>query len=680
MSVLIRTYFKNVCLPIIFIGLTSPVLAGSDLTEEDILGEIPVVIAATRLPQSITDTPVAITVIDRQMIEASGFIEIPDLLRLVPGFQVGLSWRDHHTAVTYHGQSDGLPRRMQVLIDGKVAVGSLFGIVDWDRLGIVMDDINRIEVVRGSAGVAYGSNAFIGAINIVTNEPFLNPGWRISATAGSEETGLMSAQYSEVGELFDYRASVSYFHTDGFDGVNDETITRSGRFQGHYQIKPNINLDFQFGHSEGPWGRGGSGLSVDSKGEKEATEKYGNFRLTTSTSPGNEWFFQLGLHKTEEDDQYRIGLLSNLLGVTPAQVPVVLPGQQDQEIVGSFFDYTTHQLDAEFQQLLQWGTSHRAVWGVGYRKDMVKGIATIGKRGWDVMETYRAYGSLEYHLSDRILLNVGTIFEDNDMAKGKFSPRVGINFTLLDGHVFRFSVAQSWRQPFLAEQSHDVSVRLNDDSVLEQIQIAPVTLKHEKLRSYEVGYVGHWRKKQLSVEVKAYREEFTNEIEYVLDPFYPEALSAFNPGSILDVNGGSTDIVGVETGVKWKLSRQSHLWFSYSFSEVDQHCQALGFRCAHKNDATPRHTASLLFSHDFGRGWQTSLGYYYLDETAWILWNGDVESYDRVDMRVAKTFDFSSSSLKLELIGQNIGGDYYELSQNNVFETRTFVRATVQFH
>ena len=250
-----RIYFKRLLFLAFFSGLAGFVLAGSELTEEDILGDLPVVMAATRLPQSITDTPVAITVIDRQMIEASGFIEIPDLLRLVPGFQVGLSWRDHHTAVTYHGQSDGLPRRMQVMIDGRVAVGSLFGIVDWDRLGIVIDDINRIEVVRGPAGVAYGSNAFIGAINIITNEPFLNPGWRISTTVGSEETGLMSAQYSEVGENFDYRASISYFHTDGFDGVNDETITRSGRFQGRYQLKPNINLDFQFGHSEGPWGR-----------------------------------------------------------------------------------------------------------------------------------------------------------------------------------------------------------------------------------------------------------------------------------------------------------------------------------------------------------------------------------------------------------------------------------------
>ena len=130
------------------------------------------------------------------------------MLRLVPGFQVGLSWRDHHASVTYHGQSDGLSRRMQVLLDGRVVVGSLFGLVDWDRLGITVDDIERIEVVRGPAGVSFGSNAFVGVINIVTQKPYHNPGWRFSATTGSRDTSLLAARYAHSGDQFDYRASL----------------------------------------------------------------------------------------------------------------------------------------------------------------------------------------------------------------------------------------------------------------------------------------------------------------------------------------------------------------------------------------------------------------------------------------------------------------------------------------
>jgi len=112
-----KCYISVVALPLGLFALSGLVIADSNMTEEDILGDIPMVMSATRLPQSVSDAPVAMTVIDREMIVASGFAEISDLLRLVSGFQVGLSWQDHHSSVTYHGQSDGLSRRMQVLID-----------------------------------------------------------------------------------------------------------------------------------------------------------------------------------------------------------------------------------------------------------------------------------------------------------------------------------------------------------------------------------------------------------------------------------------------------------------------------------------------------------------------------------------------------------------------------------
>ncbi len=599
---------------------------------------------------------------------------------MVPGFQVGLSWRDHHTAVTYHGQSDGLSRRMQVLIDGRVAVGSLFGIVDWDRLGIVVDDIDRIEVVRGPASVSFGSNAFTGAINIITRGPYDNPGWRMSATSGSQDISIVSTQYSHVGEKFDYLASASYFHSDGFDGVNDESTARSARLKGHYQFATSAALDFQLGQSEGPWGRGGTGLVIDPVAEKEATEQYGNVRLTQSASPGNEWYLQFGLSSSEEDDKFNAGLLSDLLGVSPAQVPLIVLGQQDQHISVNTFDYTTKRLDVEFQKLTLLGNRHRAAWGLGYRKDMVEGVAVIGKTGWETMETYRAYGSLEYRLSERLLLNAGITYEDNNFNKGEFSSRLGLNVTVAKGHVFRVSAAESWRQPYLAEYKHDVAIRLNDGTVIEQVEISTEDREAERLRSYEMGYVGNWLNGQLTTEVKVFREEFEKEVELVLDPFYPEVASIFNPGAILDTNGGSTEITGVETGINWQLNKDSQLWLSYAFSEVDQHCQMFAFRCLPENDATPKHTGSLLVSHDFNRHWQVSAGYYYLDEMAWTLWGGDTKSYDRVDMRIARTFNFSAADLKLELIGQNLGSDYQEFNQRNEFETRTFMRATVQFH
>ena len=654
-------------------------LADDQLTEEDYFADIPLVISATRLPQPVSDTPVAITVLDRAMIEASGFIEIPDLFRLVPGFQVGLSWRDHHTAVTYHGQSDGLSRRMQVLIDGRVALGTLFGLVDWDRLGITVDDIERIEVVRGPSGAAYGSHAFIGAINIVTREPFANPGWRFSAATGSQETDLFSAQYAHAGKDFDYRAAFTYYDTEGFDNVNDESTSRAGRFQGRYQIDSASVLDFQLGYAEGPWGRGGLGSAIDPMEEKDASEQYGNFRFTRSSSPGNEWYIQLGVSETEEEDLINAGLLSDLLGVDPLDVPVLTGGQQDQIISVSVYDYVSSRVDVEFQQQILFDEKRRALWGAGYRQDKVDSAAVIGLREKEEMETFRLYGNLEYGIFDNILLNIGALFEDTTRNSSEIYSRVGLNYTLADGHVIRLAVAEGYRQPFVAEAFHDVAIRFDDDSVLEQIQLAPEQLEAEEITSYELGYIGNWFDNRLNIEVKAFREELENEIEYPINLLHPESLSLFNPGSIYSANGGETEITGVETGIKWQVSKATRLWVSYSFAEVDQHWS---FRCEPflTKDATPRHTASLLISHDFSDDWQVSMGYYYLDDMAWILWGGDVEAYDRIDARIAKSFQLQNAELKLELIGQNLGGDYQDFNPRNNFETRAFVRVSLQFH
>lgn len=666
-------------LPVLALAFAPLLVNANDgLSEDDLMADIPVTLSVTRLPQSTTDTPMAITVIDRQMIEASGFIEIPDVLRLVPGFQVGLSWRDHHTAVTYHGQSDGLSRRMQVLIDGRVAVGSLFGLVDWDRLGITIDDIERIEVIRGPAGVAFGSNAFIGAINIVTRGPYTNPGWRFSAASGSRDTSVATAQYAETGERFDYRAAASYYHTDGFEGVNDQSIARSARFQGHYQLAPLTRLDFQLANSEGPWGRGGSGVPIDPVGEKDATEQSGNFRFTHSTEPGHEWYLQFGFSSSEESEDFLLGQLSEILGVAPGDVPLLLPGEQDQPVFGHTFDYQVYRRDFEFQQLLT-GERSRLAWGGGYRKDLVNIREITGIKEWADMETYRLQGNLEYRLTDKLLFNGGLIYEDNDINPGELSWRLGLNYSLLPGQVLRASVARSWRQPFLIENFHHIALRLENGTELETTQLAPDGLDAERLRSYELGYIGQWFSGRLTTEVKLYREEFEDEVEYNWDPTYPELVSLFNPGAIIDLNSGSTDINGFETGIQLQADEKTRLWLSYAYADADQSSPAMAFRNFYENSATPRHTASLLVARDLGKDWQISAGYYYLDQMSWVLWGADVDSYDRLDLRLARDIHFSGADLKLELIGQNLGGDYYEFNNLNQFETRTFLRATLQF-
>jgi len=144
--------------------------AQAEVTESAFLDELPVVLSVSRLSQPVSEAPAAVTVIDRDMIRASGFRDIPDLLRLVPGFSVAYT-RDNTWAIGYHGMADAFSRRFQVLVDGRSIYSAAYGAVYWGELPLSIDDVERIEVVRGPDAATYGANAFLAVINIITKDP-----------------------------------------------------------------------------------------------------------------------------------------------------------------------------------------------------------------------------------------------------------------------------------------------------------------------------------------------------------------------------------------------------------------------------------------------------------------------------------------------------------------------------
>jgi len=131
------------------------------VAEQPFLQDFPVVLSASRLSQPLSESPNAITVIDRNMIKASGFRNIADLFRLVPGMYVGELY-SHTPIVAYHGSTEEFSRRMQVLIDGRSVYLPPISMVDWEDIPLEMDDIERVEVVRGPAAASYGANSLHG--------------------------------------------------------------------------------------------------------------------------------------------------------------------------------------------------------------------------------------------------------------------------------------------------------------------------------------------------------------------------------------------------------------------------------------------------------------------------------------------------------------------------------------
>jgi len=168
-------------MPLLLVGLALPVQAA--LTEADFLADLPVVLTVSRMTQALQDSPASVTVIDQDMIRASGFQDIADLLRLVPGFSVGYT-RNNTFAIGYHGFADAYSRRFQVLVDGRSIYSPNFGEVNWGTLPLAMEDIERIEVVRGPDAAVYGANAFFAIINIISKDPSTTRGKMASVLVG----------------------------------------------------------------------------------------------------------------------------------------------------------------------------------------------------------------------------------------------------------------------------------------------------------------------------------------------------------------------------------------------------------------------------------------------------------------------------------------------------------------
>ena len=169
------------------LGLASGLASARELSESDFLADLPTVLTPSRLAQSLMDAPNAITVIDRGLIEASGYHNLSDLFRFVPGLYVGQKRGWFHNVS--HTMADEYSRRMQVMVDGRSIYLPSFGGVRWDTLPLAIEDIERIEVVRGPNAASFGANAMTGIINIITRHPEDVAGRMLSLKTGDQDHG-----------------------------------------------------------------------------------------------------------------------------------------------------------------------------------------------------------------------------------------------------------------------------------------------------------------------------------------------------------------------------------------------------------------------------------------------------------------------------------------------------------
>ncbi len=635
-------------------------------TEEAFLGDIPIVLSATRLAQPKTDAPASITIIDRELIDASGVEDVTDLLRLVPGFQIGHDkqdlWVPDPVGATYHGMSDPYARRIQVLVDGRSVYDPALGGIRWHQLPLEIDDIERIEVIRGPNGSAYGANAFLAAINIVTRHPADVPTAYTKFVSGSSNYVKGVARYSHKSESFNYRLGVSTQSDDGLASEHDSKTILKSNFRGEYRAGNGDVVEVQLGLSGGPYQAGVAGTETE--------------RTTTNTSN----FQQLVWRRAPNiDETYQIQYYRNYFNSKDRfVVSIVTPGDTviDQSMV-------TERNNIEFQHSKRWSDKVRTVWGLEARQDTSRapfgwfyGINELSNN------LYRAFVNAEWRHSPKLVTNVGGMLENNGITGVGLSPRLAINYQLSPQNTLRASMSQGLRTPSLFEEYANGRADIGGTTPIYSF-VSPGGLSAEKITSYELGLIFKTKNSKLVTDVRLYQDYISDLIDYPED----EPPAAPLGPQYTYVNQGEASIQGIELDINYHPTRFSRLVFAYAYANQTGSYQRYfsSYQTRPTDPATPTHTASLLAINKLTHDVTASVGIYYVGRMGWFnnlspsppYTEGEIPEYTKVDFRLAKRLRGRDFNGKVELVGQNLAGSYYDYTSSVVQDRRVYIKLTI---
>ncbi len=218
--------------------------------------EMPVVISASRQAQPISQSSIPVTVITREDIHYSGLNSIPEILQFYTAVDV-LKMDNLRYGVGVRGMHGTLSDRTLVLLDGKPVYNIALSGVEWHRLPVLIDDIERIEIVRGPGGAAWGANAYTGVINIITIKPGDRQGWLFSESIDHWTNSYSHIRWSDQKDKWSWRQSIGYTDQKSSDATveNDNFISqdfnRQWMYDGRISYRPteDTTLDFGLGYA-----------------------------------------------------------------------------------------------------------------------------------------------------------------------------------------------------------------------------------------------------------------------------------------------------------------------------------------------------------------------------------------------------------------------------------------------
>ena len=534
-----------------------------DLTELsfDDLAKVQVT-SASRKSESLSGAPAAIYVLTNDAIRDGGFTSLPDALRTVPGLYVAQT-NDHIWQISTRGFSDLYNNKMLVLVDGRSVYTPLYGGVYWDALDLPLENIERVEVIRGPGGTLWGANAVNGVINIITKSADQAQGSMVSASLDKNQGYTTTVrQGGMIGQSLSYYAYGRAAYWEPYE-------SRGGGYLPNRLILPQAGMRLDWTASEK------DSLTIEGgayDGRVRSTEYLSNVP-TTFLMKGNdaqvEWKHRFSNRSTSETLVYCDWYTREI---------------QPRE--------SRTNCNAQMQEDFEINARNSLIWGGSFdttKDDLSRNGNFAPFRRRDNMVS----GFAQYErvlLPDRLRVVAGSKLEHNDHTGVEYQPQARLVWTPAGSHAIWGAFSRAVRIPsrgdvdLALEQAYS-GLGPNGETIVLKLEGNPA-LKSEILKAYEAGY--RFERKAFSLDLAGYYNQYEDLIQT------QQAVNQLPHTIVMTYQGtnrGRAQTHGIELDVNWQPLRRWTL--SSGVTETRGSTNAL--------QATPKHLLNLQSQVDLTR-------------------------------------------------------------------------------
>jgi iron complex outermembrane receptor protein len=594
------------------------------------------VVAASRTPESVWDTAAAVYVITSDDIQRSGATNIAEALRLAPGVDVARintsGW-----AVSVRGFNSALANKLLVLVDGRETYDPLFSGVYWDVQDTALEDIDRIEIIRGPGASLWGANAVNGVINIVTKRASETQGGLVSVIAGDAERGALTARYGGAwGDRGHWRIYGRAFDRDDqelLSGADDNSSWQAwrGGFRSDVALDAHNSLTLQgdIYHSETGQYRNASSFAAP-------------FQALEAESIVAEGGNALGRWTREFESGARL--------TTQAYVDVTRRSQRTLEDRRVTFD-----LDVQHE--FPTTGAHDVVAGVRYRftrDEVTQGEILRSPSDTHEEQLFSAFAQDQIQLTPSWRLTIGSKFDDHDYTDLEIQPNARLQWSN-DDHMVWAAASRAVRSPSELDREFQILLAAGPPFPLDTrpltIELLPSPdFESEEVIAYELGYRRRWGD-AVEMDVTAFFNDY--EDLSTLTPLAPQLGT--DPTRIILIpivltNATSAEASGIEAVLNWRPHHTVEISLAYSYLDLELEAPPGAIDGEVAEGRSPEHQASVRLEWDVTNKLSIDTALYYVAE----LPNYQIDSYTRADVRVGYRL---SEHVLLELVGQNLLDD-----------------------